>query len=282
MDVEIKKEAISYHYDVGNNFYQHWLDSEMVYSCAMWDDDDISLETAQLNKLDWHLDNLGISNGNILDVGCGWGALLRRHISKGAMNAGLGLTLSEAQKEYVKVNDPDINILVESWTEHDEHNSYDGIVSIGAFEHFANRKLTRTEKNDLYTAFFSKCNRWLGAGGVLSLQTIVYGTMTSEEQNLWFSDQVFPDSELPTVEEIEKASADFFELKELRLDGKQYAKTCDIWLERLRADKLTIIDSYGVEKYEHYVKYLKFCVVGFYSGKLDLSRFVLVSKGLEV
>ena len=84
------------------------------------------------------------------------------------------------------------------------------------------------------------------------------------------------------MEEIKKAAANFFELKELRLDGRQYAKTCDVWLERLRADKSTIIDSYGIEKYEHYVKYLKFCVIGFYSGKLDLSRFVLVSKPNEV
>jgi len=280
MDTVAKKEAITHHYDVGNDFYQLWLDVDMVYSCALWvDDQDNDLHQAQLNKLDWHLDNLSMSDGGLLlDIGCGWGALLQRHLDRNKANRGVGLTLSEAQKLYVDESGLHAEVIVQNWTEHPPILQYDGIISIGAFEHFANRHQSVDEKLELYSDFFSRCARWLKPEARLSLQTIVYGSMSSKDQNLFISDDVFPNSELPTVAEIKDASDSSFELIELRLDGKQYAKTCDLWLTRLRENKSEAVRLYGEETFQHYVKYLKFCVIGFYSGRINLARFVFSAK----
>lgn len=70
-------EELTVHYDRGNAFYELWLDATMAYSCALFEGDE-GLEAAQKRKLDWHLDSAGVTQGmRLLDIGCGWGALLR-------------------------------------------------------------------------------------------------------------------------------------------------------------------------------------------------------------
>src|SRR5271167_3995703 len=82
-EIGASAEAIQSHYDISNDFFALWLDSEMVYSCAMFADGD-SLETAQLRKLDYHIsESLAAAKRNVLDIGCGWGALLRRLAATG-------------------------------------------------------------------------------------------------------------------------------------------------------------------------------------------------------
>jgi cyclopropane-fatty-acyl-phospholipid synthase len=280
MDVLEKKKSIEHHYDAGNDFYALWLDKRMVYSCALWEKDiDNDIESAQTRKLNWHLNNVcPDSKGNILDIGCGWGSLLQRHIERNEQNMGLGLTLSTEQMNYINNETPNVSAIVESWTDYKPDHQYDGIVSIGAFEHFANRNMSSKNKISLYSSFFELCNQWLRDGGVLSLQTITYKTMKPEDQNLFISDEVFPNSELPSYNEIVQACKPYFEITQQRFDGNQYAKTCDIWLSRLRKNKQLAIDLYSHETYEHYVKYLKYCVVGFMSEKIDLARYSMRKK----
>src|SRR5947209_5725012 len=93
--------AIQSHYDVGNDFFALWLDPEMVYSCAMFEEGD-SLETAQLRKLDYHISEArATGTQTVLDIGCGWGSLLRRLAASG-VEAATGLTLSEAQATKIR------------------------------------------------------------------------------------------------------------------------------------------------------------------------------------
>ncbi len=97
---------IQHHYDVGNSFYALWLDKHFVYSSARPERDTDPLEDAQLNKLDYHIDALGLNNSNarVLDVGCGWGALLKRGLDRGYFQNPHGLTLSQQQKNACEAN----------------------------------------------------------------------------------------------------------------------------------------------------------------------------------
>src|SRR5207247_6343964 len=95
------RQAISYHYDRSNEFFSVFLDAEMVYSCAYFLSEDGDLQTAQRRKLDYICRKLRLRPGErLLDIGCGWGALIRHAVARYGVDA-LGITLSERQAEYV-------------------------------------------------------------------------------------------------------------------------------------------------------------------------------------
>ncbi|HUB57077.1 MAG TPA: class I SAM-dependent methyltransferase, partial [Mycobacterium sp.] len=88
---------IQSHYDRSNEFFKLWLDPSMTYSCAYFERDDMTLQEAQLAKIDLALGKLGLQPGmTLLDIGCGWGSTMRRAIEKYDVNV-IGLTLSENQ-----------------------------------------------------------------------------------------------------------------------------------------------------------------------------------------
>src|SRR5262249_48565126 len=139
--------AIETHYDVGNGFYELWLDPTLTYSCALWAGEDDTLDAAQLRKLDYiGAPALARNAKRVLDIGCGWGGLLRRLTSHGVGEA-VGLTLSRAQHDFVSgLALPGVETRLESWRDHRPSRPYDGIVSVGAFEHFADEDLSPSEK----------------------------------------------------------------------------------------------------------------------------------------
>src|SRR5262245_33777912 len=97
-------QAIQQHYDVGSDFYALWLDNTLTYSCALWldADSDGDLETAQIRKIDHHIISARARRvERVLDVGCGWGAVLRRLVSDYGVRHATGLTLSVAQAEQI-------------------------------------------------------------------------------------------------------------------------------------------------------------------------------------
>src|SRR5262245_37948983 len=113
--------AIQAHYDVGNAFYRLWLDPGMVYSAALWDspEDTRELAWAQQNKIDFHLRNAGVPPAkSFLDIGCGWGGVLRSGLALGATRA-VGLTLSEEQAQHVRsLGLPGAEVRLENWQDH--------------------------------------------------------------------------------------------------------------------------------------------------------------------
>ena len=95
-------EAIKSHYDVGNDFFRLVLDPEMIYSCALYEDGD-DLATAQIRKLDHHIAAAkAAGTKRVLDIGCGWGAMLRRLVEHAGVGHAVGLTLSSAQADYIR------------------------------------------------------------------------------------------------------------------------------------------------------------------------------------
>ncbi|MET0138247.1 MAG: cyclopropane-fatty-acyl-phospholipid synthase family protein, partial [Sphingobium sp.] len=270
--------AIRHHYDVGNDFYAAWLDPLMVYSAAMWDglDANATLEEAQRRKLLHHARSVKAAPGmNILDIGCGWGGQLRMLTQEYGVAACTGLTLSEEQAAYVEsLGLKDATVVLANWHDYAPHAPFDGIISVGAFEHFAHPTQSEDERRATYRRFFQSCHDWTDGRGRLSLQTIAYGTMRSDQANPFITGDIFPAAELPTVEDIVVASKGLFRILLLRDDGPDYARTCTIWGQRLRTAMANGQAGNDPNLALRYHRYLRLSAAGFAMGRIGLLRIV--------
>lgn len=270
------KAAVQHHYDLGNEFYGLWLDSSRTYSCAWWDGAR-NLEEAQRRKLDFHIDQANArSASRVLDVGCGWGSLLYRLVDAAGVREAVGLTLSDAQAAWISERrHPCVKAMVQNWRDHQPPQPYDAIISIGAFEHFAQPDLSAAQIVAAYREFFAKCHALLTPGGRLSLQTIAYGTARRKNLNRFIIEHIFPESDLPMLADIALACDGIFEVALLRNDRADYETTLKHWYFNLRANKRRAIDLVGPEAVANYEKYLSLFMVGFHTGAMNLLRIAM-------
>jgi cyclopropane-fatty-acyl-phospholipid synthase len=272
------------HYDLSDDFYRLFLDPTQTYSCAYFERDDMTLEEAQLAKIDLSLGKLGLQPGmTLLDVGCGWGATVRRAIERYDVNV-IGLTLSKnqaahAQKSFDELDSPrSKQVRLQGWEQFNE--PVDRIVSIGAFEHFG---------FDRYDDFFKMAYRALPAGGAMLLHTIVIPTLEELEQRQikttmklirfikFIMDEIFPGGRLPSVAKVEEhATKAGFEVTRVQSLRPHYARTLDIWAASLEAHKDEAIAIQSDEVYQRYMKYLAGCADLFRNGNTDVCQFTLV------
>jgi cyclopropane-fatty-acyl-phospholipid synthase len=276
-------DDVQAHYDLSDDFFRLFLDPSQTYSCAYFEREDMTLEEAQLAKIDLALGKLGLQPGmTLLDIGCGWGATLRRAIEKYDVNI-VGLTLSKNQAAHVQASFDQLDstrtrrVLLNGWEQFDE--PVDRIVSIGAFEHFG---------HDRYDDFFKMAYSVLPGDGVMLLHTITGFTKQQMIDHglpltFWLArhlkfmmTEIFPGGQLPSIEMVEERSskAGFTLTRSQSLQG-DYAKTLDLWAEALEAHKNEAIEVQSEEVYERYMKYLTGCAKGFRIGYTDLIQFTL-------
>ncbi len=277
-------ENVQAHYDLSDEFFRLFLDPTQTYSCAYFERDDMTLEEAQLAKIDLSLGKLDLEPGmTLLDIGCGWGAVLRRALERYDVNV-VGLTLSRNQQAHVEQMLSRLDTtrshraLLQGWEQF--HGQVDRIVSVGAFEHFG---------SDRYEDFFKMAYNALPRDGKMLLHTIIKPsgeqmkdrglplTMTKIRFFKFIMDEIFPGGELPygaVVEEhAEKAGFQVSRVQPLRL---HYARTLDIWAGALEARKDEAIALQSPEVYERYMKYLTGCADLFREGYTDVCQFTLV------
>ncbi len=162
-------KEVQFHYDISNDFFKLWQDPNQIYSCAYFERDDMTLEEAQMAKIDLSLGKLGLQPGmTLVDIGCGWGATIMRAVEKYDVNV-IGLTLSrepEAAHRGLWFANSDskrrMEVRLQPWEEFDE--PVDRVVSIGAFEHFGFNK---------YDDYFKKTFNLMPDDGVMLLHTII-------------------------------------------------------------------------------------------------------------
>jgi cyclopropane-fatty-acyl-phospholipid synthase len=238
----------------------------------MWDPSS-TLEEAQLKKLDFHIDQAKAEGvGRVLDIGCGWGSLMRRLCDRGA-NEIVGLTLSAAQADYVRdLRIPGTSVMTQDWRDHSADSQYDALISIGAMEHFVRPELSAPERVGVYRDFFARCKSWLRRGQWMSLQTSTYGEGQFTHGAI---SSIFPESDLPRLNEILQAIAGQFELVSLRNDRSDYSRTCRAWLERLRSKRVFAVELVGEQTVAHYEAFLAASSRGLDAGVFNLIRMQL-------
>ena len=271
------------HYDLSDDFFRLFLDPTQTYSCAYFERDDMTLEGAQIAKIDLALGKLGLEPGmTLLDVGCGWGATMKRAIEKYDVNV-VGLTLSENQAAYVqqmfdKMDNPRTRrVLLEGWEKF--HEPVDRIVSIGAFEHFGRQR---------YGRFFKMAYEVLPAEGIMLLHTIGRPTfkdararglpLTHEIVHFtqFILAEIFPGGWLPTIPLVEEhAGAAGFKMTHVQSLQLHYARTLDVWAAALEANKEQAIAIQSEKVYDRYMKYLTGCAGLFRQGYTDVDQFTL-------
>ncbi len=272
--------AIQHHYDVGNDFYKLWLDPTFTYSCALWAEgaaaEQDTLEAAQLRKIDYFIKQAHAAGAQrVLEIGCGWGATLRRLVDTHGVEHAVGLTLSAAQLDWIQgFANPRLEPRLENWFAHEPDEPYDAILSIAAFEAFAQHGLTETEKIAAYRTFFQRCHAWLKPGGRLAIQTITYENFDQATASAFVS-EIFPESDLPRLTEIFKATEHLFEPVVVRNDREHYIRTLQTWLAALKANRQQAVALVGEEVVARYEKYLSFFIIGFHRGTINLARLTL-------
>ena len=267
------------HYDLSNEFFALFLDPSMTYSCAFFERDDMTLEEAQRAKIDLALGKCDLRAGQrLLDVGCGWGATIRRAVEQYGVRA-VGLTLSRNQHELGRERLSDladrVEIRLQGWEEFDQ--PVDRIVSIGAFEHF---------REERYAAFFAKCHGLLPADGRMLLHTIVWPEQeTLAERGLevqhedvqflkFIGRQIFPGGQLRPPSVIRRyAEAAGFGVMQVQALRPHYARTLEQWADNLQAARERAVELTSPEIYETYMHYLTGCARYFHSGHLDVMQF---------
>lgn len=274
------RESIQMHYDVGNDFWALWLDPLMAYSGALWEDGD-DLAAAQARKMDYYIEGTHAPGAErVLDVGCGWGGVLKRLTEIHGVKHAVGLTLSQAQADRISAwENPAIDVRVQNWTEHEADEPYDAIISIGAFEHFARFDASREEKVESYRRFFKFCHRNLEPGSWLGLQTISKGNSPVTRQGIedirFIWTHIFPETDVPWLADVARASEKRFEIVSVRNDPEHYVKTGLAWHERLRAHRDEAIELVGEETYGIYDHWMGALVRSFETGHVGLLRFLM-------
>jgi cyclopropane-fatty-acyl-phospholipid synthase len=279
-------DDVQAHYDLSDEFFRLFLDPSQTYSCAYFERDDMTLEEAQLAKVDLALGKLGLQPGmTLLDVGCGWGATMMRAVEKYDVDV-IGLTLSENQRAHVEkvfaasTDSRDKEILLQGWEEFDR--PVDRIVSIGAFEHFG---------RDRWDDFFTMAYRVLPDDGVMLLHTITALTIPQMIERgipLTFSvarfikfilTEIFPGGYLPTIELVgEHADRAGFTLTREQSLQPHYARTLDLWSAALEAHRTEAIEVQSEEVYDRYMHYLTGCADSFKKGYTDVNQFTLAKQ----
>ncbi len=275
-------EQVQAHYDLSDEFFALFLDPSMMYSCAYFERDEMTLEEAQRAKIDLALGKCDLRPGmRLLDVGCGWGATARRAAANYGVNV-VGLTLSRNQLDYAvrslvssQPSAPRVEFRLQGWEQFDE--PVDRIVSIGAFEHF---------RKERYAEFFRRCRQLLPSDGRMLLHTIVLtdwmelqraGVAVTHDDVLFarfILDRIFPGGQLcapPVI--VQHAQAVGFQVLRQHSLRLHYARTLDLWAANLLAAEKRAIELTSPEIFETYRKYLTGCARYFRSGHIDVVQF---------
>ncbi|MEM6887456.1 MAG: class I SAM-dependent methyltransferase [Pseudomonadota bacterium] len=275
------QEAIEFHYDMPANFFQLWLGNSMTYTAARFTHPEMSLDAAQANKIAYHLDAAGVASGSrVLDVGCGWGSLLKSALMDRDASSAVGLTLSPLQHAYIEdMGVTGLDAELKSYEHFEPDRPFESIVSVGAFEHFTRPGATRAERMRAYAGFFERCANWLTQGGQLSLQTMTWGDAKEVERDHIKIHDIFPESDLPEIAEVVEAANPYFELMSMENRPDDYAATLAAWGDALHQNREHAINIVGLERFSFYLKSCKGGAILYRRRRFYLCRFQFRLRG---
>lgn len=270
-----QKKEVSSHYDLGNDFFKMWLDETMSYSCGYFKTGKDTLYGAQMHKVDHTLEKLQMHEGmKLLDIGCGWGALLI-HAAKKYGVSGTGITLSTEQykqfsKKIIKEHlENKLEVKLMDYRKLEKSGLlFDRIVSIGMLEHVGRGN---------YDLFLKNVSAVLKPKGLFLLHYI--SQQTEAGGDAWIRKYIFPGGVIPSFREIigllPNYNFDTLDVENLR---RHYRETLLCWGENFKKCRAKVVKTRGEEFTRMWELYLSACAACFNTGILDLHQ-ILVSKG---
>ena len=269
------RRNIHAHYDIGNDFYQRWLDPSWTYSSAIFNGNYAqSLHSAQSNKYQRIIDKLGLRAGSrVLEIGCGWGGFAE-HAARLGIHVH-GVTISPAQLAIAqqRITQQNLGELVqlEICDYRDLHGEYDAIVSIEMFEAVGER---------FWAEYFKTVTARLKAGGKALVQTITIAESAFERYRSstdFIQQYIFPGGMLPSPERF-NAKAQQAGLRNIDQYhfGRDYAETLRRWRTVWEREKSAISAQGFDERFMRIWRlYFVYCEAGFDGGKTDVVQFLL-------
>ena len=273
------RNAIQYHYDVSNAFYALWLDKNLTYSCAYFERDDEDLDSAQEAKYDLICRKLRLRPGErLLDIGCGWGGLMRFAAERYGVDA-TGVTLSSQQAKLAGERiaaaglSDRVRVLLEDYRSLPSGMPFDKIVSVGMFEHVGRPRLPE---------YFATARRLLKTGGLflnhgISLQHDFHSPprraldreISAYSSFVW--NYVFPDGELvPISETLGLAERAGWEVRDVESLREHYAMTLRHWNSRLAAHEEEAKREVGEETYRVWRLYMAGAAYSFAHERISI------------
>ena len=269
------KKNIKYHYDLGNNFYEKWLDQSMTYSSAIFDHQNINLSDAQKNKYKKIADSLSLNeNSKTLEIGCGWGGF-SSYIAKNYKCKVDAITISKEQYNYTasKIQKEGLGekVLVQFKDYRDVRKKYSKIASIEMFEAVGKK---------YWSNYFEIIHNSLSENGKAALQIITINEKRARDYQTrpdFIQQYIFPGGMLPTKKQLEFSAKEVgLKCLELFSFGKSYAKTLNIWNSQFQ-DSWKDVSNIGFDiqfkrMWEYYFSY---CETGFLTNSTDVSHFLI-------
>jgi len=273
-----QQKDIKYHYDLGNDFYELWLDETMSYSCAYFCSPEDSLYQAQLQKIDYILKKLQLHPGeSILDIGCGWGWLIIRAAQQYGVKA-LGITLSEEQYTKTKqriaelglTGQVDVKLIDYRTLAENVGSKFDKVVSVGMVEHVGKANLPK---------YMQAVDNLLVPGGISVLHCIT--GKIEMPCNRWICKYIFPGGYVPSIRELiwllPENDFHLLDVESLRL---HYAKTLEHWSKNFENNIQRVQEKYGERFIKMWRLYLNSCAASFRASDLDIHQ-IIFSKGIN-
>lgn len=266
---------VAHHYDLGNDFFALWLDESLTYSCAYFRNVSDTLDEAQRQKIDHTLNKLRLRpDETLLDIGCGWGALVRRAAEHYNVDA-TGITLSVEQyaganatieecglRDVATVRLADYSALL------DQGKQFDKIVSIGMIEHVGKENLA---------GFVETVEKLLKPGGMALLHLIT--NVQEGPINHWIEKNIFPGGYIPTLPEIiTHLAARNFRIWDVENLAPHYRMTLDHWSERFEGVVPKVLEQFDERFVRMWRLYLRASSAAFREGSVEVHQ-ILVSRG---
>jgi cyclopropane-fatty-acyl-phospholipid synthase len=268
--IRAARRNVHHHYDLGNDFYQSWLDDQLVYTCAYFDTPDQTLDDAQRAKLDLICRKLRLQPGDtVIEAGCGWGALAL-HMARDYGARVKAFNLSREQIGYARQRAA-LDGLADrvEFIEDDYRNvvgEYDVFVSVGMLEHVGYNNY------DHLSGVLGRVLRRATGRGLLHF----IGRDIARPLNAWTRRRIFPGAYVPTLAEVvtritSPARMSVVDVENLRL---HYARTLAHWGERFAAIEQHVRSRYGEEFRRAWELYLAGSEAAFSTGHLQLFQVV--------
>ena len=274
--------SIAFHYDLSNDFYALWLDPAMVYSCAYFESPEVELAQAQQAKLDHICRKLLLEPGEqLLDIGCGWGALVihaARHYGVRAHGVTLSrqqLAMAQQRIDEAGLQDR-VTVELRDYRDLQGEAVYDKVASVGMFEHVGLKNLP---------AYFATVQRLLKPAGLFLNHGITHftggwdKTLSTEFINRY----VFPDGQLDTIGNVQRAMEHAeFEIADVESLRPHYALTLRRWVERLEQNHERALAHVSESTYRIWRLYMATCAMEFESGDIGVYQVLAARRAAGV